>query len=227
MASSAPLVDHISGLLNLEGLLGEVVAGILGSVLVAVIVLLFAAIAGPYMKRKLTAAFTDRIAVDRVGPYGILTIAVDAIRLLTKERIVPENVDRPAWDIGPMLVVISATMGFAVIPFGNGIHLADPQVGVVYLFAVSSIASLGIVSGAYASNNKYSMLGALRAVAMNLAYEIPLVITGASVIIFTDHLSPAAFQPRRSSARICAPFARPPSLTINPSFLSSSKSKLV
>ncbi|AOW80358.1 NADH-quinone oxidoreductase subunit H [Halodesulfurarchaeum formicicum] len=188
MASSAPLVDHISGLLNLEGLLGEVVSGILGSLIIAVIVLLFAALAGPYMKRKITSAFTDRISVDRVGPYGIGTIAVDAIRLLTKERIVPENVDRPAWDLGPMLVVISATMGFAVIPFGSGLHLADPSVGVVYLFAVSSIASLGMVSGAYASNNKYSFLGGLRAVSQNIAYEIPLVLTGASVVIFAGSL---------------------------------------
>jgi NADH-quinone oxidoreductase subunit H len=188
MASSAPLVDHISGLLNLEGLLGEVVSGILGSLIIAVIVLLFAALAGPYMKRKITSAFTDRISVDRVGPFGIGTIAVDAIRLLTKERIVPENVDRPAWDLGPMLVVISATMGFAVIPFGSGLHLADPEVGVVYLFAISSIASLGMVSGAYASNNKYSLLGGLRGVSQNIAYEIPLVLTGASAVIFAGSL---------------------------------------
>jgi NADH-quinone oxidoreductase subunit H len=188
MASSAPLVDQISGLLNLEGLVGEVIAGLLGSALIAVIVLLFAAIAGPYMKRKLTSAFVDRIAVDRVGPYGVGTIAVDAIRLLTKELIVPENADRPAWDLGPMLVVISATMGFAVIPFGSGLHLADPQVGVVYLFAVSSIASLGIVSGAYASSNKYSLLGGLRGVSQNIAYEIPLVLTGASAVLFAGSL---------------------------------------
>ena len=188
MPSAAPMVDGISGFLNLEGLLGNVVGGLLGSLLVAVMVLLFAALAGPYMKRKLTSAFVDRISVDRVGPYGIGTIAVDAIRLLTKELIVPEDVDRPAWDLGPMLVVVSATMGFAVIPFGSGIHLADPQVGFVYLFAISSIASLGIVSGAYASNNKYSLLGGLRGVSQNIAYEIPLVLTGASVVLFAGSL---------------------------------------
>lgn len=188
MASQAPLVDTIAGLLGLRGLLGEVVGGLIGSALIATIVLVFAAIAGPYMKRKLTAAFTDRIAVDRVGPYGILTIVVDAVRLLTKELIIPENVDRPAWDIAPLLVVLSATLGFAVIPFGSGIHLADPQIGVVYVFAVSSIATLGLVTGGYASNNKFSMLGGLRAVSQNLAYEIPLVLTGASVVIFAGSL---------------------------------------
>ncbi len=188
MASEAPLVDTIAGLLGLRGLLGEVVGGLIGAALIATIMLAFAAVAGPYMKRKLTAAFTDRIAVDRVGPYGVLTIIVDAVRLLTKELIIPENVDRPAWDLGPLLVVLSATLGFAVIPFGSGLHLADPEIGVVYVFAVASIATLGVVTGGYASNNKFSMLGGLRAVSQNLAYEIPLVLTGASVVIFAGSL---------------------------------------
>ncbi|MFB6095538.1 MAG: NADH-quinone oxidoreductase subunit H [Halodesulfurarchaeum sp.] len=188
MASTAPLVNTIARLLGLRGIVGEVVGGFIGAGIIATITLLFAALAGPYMKRKLTAAFTDRIAVDRVGPFGILTIVVDAVRLLTKELVIPENVDRPAWDIAPLLLVLSALLGFAVIPFGSGLHLADPQIGLVYVFAVSSIASLGLVSGGYASNNKYSMIGGLRAVAQNLAYEIPLVLTGASVVIFAGSL---------------------------------------
>ncbi|MFW5895755.1 MAG: complex I subunit 1/NuoH family protein [archaeon] len=186
--ASAPLADNISRLLGLDGLLGDLVGGLLGAAIVATLMLLMAALAGPYMKRKITASFTDRISVDRVGPYGILTIAVDALRLLGKEQIVPEHVDRPAWDLAPFLVVLSATLGFAVIPMGNGIHLADPQNGLVYVFAVSSIASLGLVSGGYASNNKFSMIGGLRAVAQNIAYEIPLIVTAASVVLFAGTL---------------------------------------
>jgi NADH-quinone oxidoreductase subunit H len=87
-----------------------------------------------------------------------------------------------------MVIPFSALLGFAVIPMGSGIQLADPEIGLAYVFAVASIASLGMVMGGYASNNKYSLLGALRAVAMNLAYEIPLVITGASVVIFAGTL---------------------------------------
>jgi len=184
----APLADTITRLLGIDGLLGDLVGGLLGAAIVATLMLIMAAIAGPYMKRKITASFTDRIAVDRVGPYGILTIAVDALRLLGKEQIIPENVDRPAWDLAPFLVVLSATLGFAVIPMGNGIHLADPQNGLVYVFAVSSIASLGLVTGGYASNNKFSMIGGLRAVAQNIAYEIPLVVTAASVVLFAGTL---------------------------------------
>ena len=186
--ATAPLADTISRVLGLEGLLGDVVGGLLGAALVATLMLLMAALAGPYMKRKITASFTDRISVDRVGPFGILTIVVDALRLLGKEQIIPENVDRPAWDLAPVLVVLSATLGFAVIPMGNGIHLADPQNGLVYVFAVSSIATLGLVSGGYASNNKFSMLGGLRAVAQNIAYEIPLIVTAASVVLFAGTL---------------------------------------
>jgi NADH-quinone oxidoreductase subunit H len=146
------------------------------------------AVAGPWAKRKITAAFTDRIAVNRVGPFGLFVIVADAVRLLSKELVIPDGVDRPAYDLGPLLVPFSALLGFAVIPMGNGIHLADPETGLVFAFAASSIASLGLVMMGYASNNKYSLLGGLRAIASNIAYEIPLIITAASVIIFTGSL---------------------------------------
>ena len=166
----------------------EFVAAFLGAFIIGNVMLAMTAIAGPWAKRKITAAFTDRIAVNRVGPAGILIIVADAVRLMSKELIIPEGVDRPAWDLAPVILPFSALMGFAVIPMGNGLHLADPEIGLAYVFAVASIASIGVVMGGYASNNKYSMLGALRAVAMNLAYEIPLVITGASVVIFAGTL---------------------------------------
>jgi NADH-quinone oxidoreductase subunit H len=146
------------------------------------------ALAGPWAKRKITAAFTDRYAVNRIGPAGLLIIVADAVRLLSKELIVPEGVDRPAWDLAPIVIASSALLGFAVIPMGNGIHLADPEAGLVYVFAVASIASVGLVMAGYASNNKFSMLGGLRAVAQNLAYEIPLVLIAASVVLFAGSL---------------------------------------
>ena len=86
------------------------------------------------------------------------------------------------------MLASSALLGFAVIPMGNGIQVADPETGLAYVFAVASIASLGLVMAGYASNNKYSLLGSLRAVAQNLAYEIPLVLTGVSVVIFAGTL---------------------------------------
>ena len=122
-----------------------------------------------WAKRKITAAFTDRVAINRVGPFGLLIIVADAVRLLSKELIVPEDVDRPAYDLAPLVLASSALLGFAVIPFGNGLQIADPETGLAYVFAVASIASLGLVMAGYASNHKYSFLGSLRAVAQNLA----------------------------------------------------------
>ncbi|MEF8782264.1 MAG: complex I subunit 1 family protein [Haloarculaceae archaeon] len=182
------LADIIGGALPVGGVAGEIIAAVLGAALVSVIVLGNAALAGPWAKRKITAAFTDRVAVNRIGPYGIGTIVADSVRLLSKELIVPEGVDRPAWDIAPLILPASAILGFAVIPMGNGIQLADPEIGLAYVFAVASIASISLVMAGYSSNNKYSFLGGLRAVAQNLAYEIPLVLTGVSVVIFAGTL---------------------------------------
>ncbi|RBI61291.1 NADH-quinone oxidoreductase subunit H [halophilic archaeon] len=170
----------------------ELVAAFLGAFIVGNIMLAMTGVAGPWAKRKITAAFTDRIAVNRVGPFGLLIIVADAVRLLSKELIIPDGADRPAFDAAPVVMAGSALLGFAVIPmgsiFGVNVQLADPETGLAYVFAVASIATLGVTMGGYASNNKYSLLGALRAVAQNLAYEIPLVVTAASVVIFTGTL---------------------------------------
>ncbi|MFB6087047.1 MAG: NADH-quinone oxidoreductase subunit H, partial [Haloarculaceae archaeon] len=188
--AGAPFADLLVDLLGLGdwGVAGQFVAALIGGFVVANVLLVYTAVGGIWGKRKITAAFTDRIAVNRVGPFGLLIIVADAVRLLSKELIVPEGVDRPAWDLAPLILPFSALLGFAVIPMGSGIQLADPETGLVFVFAVASIASLGLVMGGYASNNKYSFLGGLRAVAQNIAYEIPLVVTAASVVIFTGTL---------------------------------------
>ena len=188
LQSATPLPDAIARALGLGGVGGGFVAALIASALVASALLGVVAVSGIWGKRKITAAFTDRIAVNRVGPYGLLIIVADAVRLLSKEVIIPEGTDRPAYDIAPLIVPFSALLGFAVIPMGPGLQIADPETGLVFVFAVASIATLGVVMGGYASNNKYSFLGGLRAVAQNLAYEIPLVITAASVVIFAGTL---------------------------------------
>jgi len=188
LQSKTLLPETIANLLGLSGTVGQIVGGLIGAFIIANLLLVQTAVAGPWAKRKITAAFTDRIAVNRVGPFGLVVIVADAVRLLSKELVIPEDVDRPAYDLGPMMIPFSALLGFAVIPMGNGIHLADPETGIVFAFAASSIASLGLVMMGYGSNNKYSLLGGLRAIASNIAYEIPLVVTGASVIIFTGTL---------------------------------------
>ena len=186
------LPESIGDLLGIGGPLGEFVAGIIAAAIVGTIMLGLVAVSGIWAKRKITAAFTDRIAVNRIGPFGLFVIVADAVRLLSKELIVPEGVDRPAWDLAPLVLAASALLGFAVIPmgslFGLNFQLADPEIGLAFVFAVASIASLGLIMAGYASNNKYSFLGGLRAVAQNLAYEIPLVLTGVSVVLFAGTL---------------------------------------
>jgi len=185
----ALLPETITRVLGLGGSpLEEALAAFLAAFVIGNIMLAMTGVAGPWAKRKITAAFTDRIAVNRVGPFGLFIIVADAVRMLSKELIVPEGVDRPAWDLAPIVLVSSALLGFAVIPMGNGIHLADPEIGLVYVFAVASIATLALIMGGYASANKFSFLGGLRAVAQNIAYEIPLVITAASVVLFAGTL---------------------------------------
>ncbi|MFB6103862.1 MAG: NADH-quinone oxidoreductase subunit H [Halobacteriaceae archaeon] len=184
--------DTIASTFGLEGPGGIFIAGLIGGAIIGTVLLLFSAVAGPWAKRKITAAFTDRIAVNRVGPFGLLIIVADAVRLMSKELVIPEGADRPAFDLAPPLLAVSALLGFAVIPmgslFGVNLQLADPETGLVYVFAVSSIATIALVMGGYASANKYSLLGGLRAVAQNIAYEIPLVLTAASVVLFTGTL---------------------------------------
>jgi NADH-quinone oxidoreductase subunit H len=190
MVESAPLPETLAELAGLDPTSTPVmiVMSLIGAALIGSLMMVNTALAGPWAKRKITAAFTDRIAVDRIGPFGLLIIVADSVRLLSKELIVPDGVDRPAWDLAPLLIASSALLGFAVIPMGNGLHLADPEVGLAYVFATASMASVGLVMAGYASNNKYSFLGGLRAVAQNLAYEIPLILTGASVVIFAGSL---------------------------------------
>jgi len=159
-----------------------------GAGLVGGFLLLNAAVAGPWLKRKIAASYWDKVGPNRHGPGGVLIIAADAVRLLSKELIVPDGVDRPAWDVAPFLVVGSALLGFAVIPMGSGLQVADPATGVVFAFAVASLATVGLAMGGFASANKFSFLGGLRAVAGSLAYEIPLALAAASAVLFAGSL---------------------------------------
>jgi len=196
------LPQRIADLLGLGGVVGEVVGALIGAFIVGNIMLAFTGVAGPWAKRKITAAFTDRIAVNRIGPFGLLIIAADSVRLLSKELIIPEGADRPSYDLAPIILPASALLGFSVIPMGSGIQLADPEAGLALVFAFASIASVSLVTGGYASNNKYSLMGGLRAVAQNIAYEIPLVVTAMSVVVFAGSLQMSTIVAEQTSTLI-------------------------
>ena len=167
------------------------VGSLLGATLVATGVFANTAVV-VWGKRKIFAAFWEKIGPDRIGPMGVGIIIADAVRLISKELIVPERVDRPAWDLAPLVFAASALLGFAVIPMGTvagvTIQLADPAVGIAFAFAVSSISTVAIAMAGYASANKYAMLGSLRAIAATIAYEIPLLLVGLSVVLMAGTL---------------------------------------
>ena len=141
------------------------------------------------LERKLSAWMQDRIGPNRVGPMGLFQPLADGIKLLLKEEVVPPHVDKVLYVLAPALSVFTAMMAFAVVPFGpvddsvpsflRFIIAPNINIGLIFIFAITSLGVYGIVLGGWASNNKYSALGAMRASAQVVSYEIPL---GMSVL---------------------------------------------
>ncbi|QEH33421.1 NADH-quinone oxidoreductase subunit 8 [Aquisphaera giovannonii] len=142
-----------------------------------------------WLERKVAARFQDRIGPNRVGPLGLLQPIADAIKLITKEDIVPRSADRWAHLAAPVLVIMSAFLVMAVIPFAVGLAPVDLPSGMAYLIAVSSISPLGIFLAGWSSRNKYSLLGAMRAVAQLVSYEVPQVLSTIPIVLWAGSLS--------------------------------------
>ena len=142
-----------------------------------------------WLERKVAARFQDRIGPNRVGPLGLLQPIADALKLLTKEDIVPRSADRYAHLAAPVLVIVSAFLVMAVIPFAVNLAPVNLPSGMVYLVAVSSISPLGIFLAGWSSRNKYSLLGAMRAVAQLVSYEVPQVLSTVPIVLWAGSLS--------------------------------------
>ncbi len=142
-----------------------------------------------WAERKVAARFQDRIGPNRVGPLGLLQPIADAIKLLTKENIVPRSADHWVHILAPVLVLVSAFLVLAVIPFGVGMAPVNLPSGMIYLVAVSSLSPLGIFLAGWSSRNKYSLLGAMRSVAQLVSYEIPQVLSTIPVVLWAGSLS--------------------------------------
>nr|WP_068417069.1 NADH-quinone oxidoreductase subunit NuoH [Planctomyces sp. SH-PL62] len=142
-----------------------------------------------WLERKVAARFQDRIGPNRVGPLGLLQPIADAIKLIIKENIVPRSADQVVHLLAPVMVLVSAFLTLAVVPFAVGLVPIDPPSALVYLIAVSSISPLGIFLAGWSSRNKYSLLGAMRAVAQLVSYEIPQVLSTIPVVLWAGSLS--------------------------------------
>ena len=129
-----------------------------------------------WLERKLYGRIQDRLGPNRVGPWGIFQTFPDMIKIFTKEYITPVGADKVVYNLAPILSVSAVLLTWAVIPFAQTIVGTDVNVGVLYLVAIGGIGALGIILAGYSSNNKYSLLGAFRAVAQIVSYEIPMVL---------------------------------------------------
>lgn len=170
--------------------------GILSGAILALTLLVAAY--STYAERKIAAFLQDRIGPDRAGPFGILQPLADGLKFIMKEEIIPNLSNKLLFVLGPCIAMLTALMAGVVIPWGgtliiNGVEyslqIADLNIGILYVFGVVSIGVYGIMIGGWASNNKFSLLGAIRASAQMISYEIAMGLSIIALIIMTGTLS--------------------------------------
>lgn len=156
-----------------------------------IVVLLFSQVNALFLvwlERKVAGHIQLRLGPMEVGPHGILQTIADGIKLVGKELVTPKHVDRILFVIAPVLVFMPVLVAFLVLPFDEHLVIRDMNVGILLIFAFSTFSVLAILIGGWASNNKYSLLGSIRAVAQNVAYEIPLLLSVMSVVLMANSL---------------------------------------
>jgi NADH-quinone oxidoreductase subunit H len=141
-----------------------------------------------WLERKVAAHIQLRIGPKEVGPFGILQTIVDGVKLVSKELITPRHADRKLFMLAPIAIFLPVLVSFVVIPFSEKLQVRDLNVGLLLIFGFSTFNVLAVLIGGWASNNKYSLLGAIRSVAQNVAYEIPLLLSILSVILYSNSL---------------------------------------
>ena len=142
-----------------------------------------------WLERRLLGFWQERYGPNRVGPFGILQVLADMIKLFLKEDWVPPFADRPIFVLAPAVIMVSVLMTFAVLPFGPGLFVADLNVGLLFFLAMSSLAVYGIVLGAWSSNNKYALIGGLRAAAQMISYEVFMGLSLMGVVMTAGSFS--------------------------------------
>lgn len=160
-------------------------------VAIAVVVLVFMLVAVLYMVLKLRwviARIQSRLGPNRTGPWGVFQTVADALKLFQKEDIIPCGADRWLFTIAPALVFIPAYLVYVVVPFGSGLTPHSLNIGVVYITAISSVGLIGIVVAGWASNNKWSLMGAYRGASQLIAYEVPMILAISIPVLLAGSL---------------------------------------
>lgn len=151
-----------------------------------------------YAERKIAAFLQDRVGPDRAGPFGILQPLADGVKMFMKEEIIPTHADKGLFILGPSIMMMTACMTGVVIPWGNTliingteypVQITDINIGILYIFGVVSIGVYGIMIGGWASNNKYSLMGAIRASSQMISYELAMGMSIIALVMMTGTLS--------------------------------------
>ncbi|MDQ1331601.1 MAG: NADH-quinone oxidoreductase subunit [Thermodesulfobacteriota bacterium] len=175
-----PIIKEIYGFLG-----RDLTAAVTGILIILVFVPLNSAFL-VWLERKVAGHIQLRPGPMEVGPHGILQTLIDAVKLMGKEMITPKLADKFLFWLAPIIIIIPAIVCFVVIPFSPMMQVREMNVGILLIFSFSSLTVLSILMGGWASNNKYALIGAVRAVAQNVAYEIPLLLSTMSIIIMTN-----------------------------------------
>ena len=176
-------MDQIINIISREPI--KTIAGLVG-VLIFVVV---NALLLTWAERKVAGRMQRRIGPKEVGPFGLIQPIADALKLLGKEILTPRQVEKPLYYLAPTLVFIPVLVSFIVIPFDASLQVRDINVGILVILAFSSLSVLSILFAGWGSNNKYALIGSIRSVAQNVAYEIPLLLSLLPVIMMTNSLS--------------------------------------
>ncbi|MCK6459187.1 MAG: NADH-quinone oxidoreductase subunit NuoH [Planctomycetes bacterium] len=194
LAETPPLSSHIAGwLAGLVGTEPNWLFAAIGALVVSAAILLLVVtpvgLGGVYLERKLAGRMQNRRGPNRVGPYGLLQSLADGVKLLAKEDILQRGADSPLFRFAPYLVFMAAFAGFVVLPFAPGVVAADLDVGLFYFLALIALETVGIVMAGWSSNNKWSLLGAMREVAQVVSYELPLGLAAMCPALAVGSLS--------------------------------------
>lgn len=142
-----------------------------------------------YFERKVCAAFQCRLGPNRVGPMGLLQSFADMFKMLIKEIITLKHIDRFLFALAPYLVIMASMLTFACLPWGNGLQIVDFNIGIFFVIAVSSIGVLGILLAGWSSNNKFTLIGALRSGAQMVSYELSIGLSVLTMVAFAGTMS--------------------------------------
>src|SRR6187401_2971667 len=142
-----------------------------------------------WLERRLLALWQDRYGPNRAGPFGVLVVLADTIKLFFKEDWIPPFADKAVFVIAPAIVMVSVFLSFVIVPFAPGIIVTDLNIGILFFLAMSSMGAYSIILGGWASNNKYALLGAMRGAAQLISYEVFMGLSLMGCVLLTGSFS--------------------------------------